>query len=137
MKSLIKRDNNGKLARYLDWDSSKLFPEMPAAQIYFPEMKVDENNSCISAKINIPGMKKENISVKLHNNILTISSAEKQEKEDKENGSYFSSSTYSSFSQSISLPNNVDKKNIKTNYKDGVLNIIIPKVQKLISARKK
>ena len=126
MKSLIKREDNGGLTR--DFFDSRS---------WFPEMNVEEKDDVVNVRAHLPNIKKENISIKLHKNILTISGEEKQSKEKKSEDSYFSSSSHSSFSQSISLPENINAKNIKTNYKDGILDITIPKNQKLISARKK
>jgi len=124
MKSLIKRDNGSLTRDFFDTRS------------WFPEMNVEEKDNAVIVKANLPNIKKENIHIKLNKNILTISGEEKQSKEEKSNDSYFASSSHSSFSQSISLPENINSKNIKTGYKDGILNITIPKVQKLISSKK-
>lgn len=124
MKSLIKKEDNGSLTREF-FDTSS----------WFPEMNVEEKDNVVNVKANLPNIKKENIHIKLNKNILTISGEERQSKKEKSKNSYFSSSSHSSFSQSISLPENISDKNIKTKYTNGVLEINIPKTNKIISSK--
>jgi len=128
MNSLIKRNQSGELERDID-----IF-DLPRS--FFPEMKVEEKYNSILVKANIPGMKKENIHVKLQNNILTVSGEERNQKEKKLEDGYYCNSSCTSFSQSIPLPTNINGKNIKTKYINGVLEINITKKQKLISSKK-
>jgi HSP20 family protein len=72
-------------------------------------------------------MKKEDISVSLDQNTLTVSGERKQEEEKKEGQAYRSERFFGRFQRSITLPQSVDPNNIKANYKDGVLSIELPK----------
>ena len=107
--------------------------------LWFPEINVTENEKDKTFVViaNVPGIKKENIYIKVEKNVLTIGGEEKQDREEKSDNAYFAASTHSSFSQSIPLPENIDIKNIKTGHSNGILTLTIYKTKKVISAHKK
>lgn len=72
-------------------------------------------------------MKKEDISVSLDQNTLTVSGERKQEEEKQEGQTYRSERYFGRFQRSITLPQPVDPNNIKASYKDGVLSIKLSK----------
>jgi HSP20 family protein len=76
-----------------------------------------------------PGMKKEDFKVELNNNILTISSEQKHENEEKEGEKYNRKEfSYQSFQRSFQLSREaVDADNIQAKYENGVLRLVIPK----------
>jgi HSP20 family protein len=77
----------------------------------------------------LPGMKKEDIDVRVENNILTIR-GKKEQREEVTGDDYFRSERlYGSFSRSFSLPNTVEASKIAAQYKDGVLTLSIPKAE--------
>lgn len=78
-------------------------------------------------EMDIPGFKKEDIKINLDNNYLTIS-AEKKVSNDDESKKYLRRErSYSKFERSIYL-GNADEDNIEAEYKDGILNIIVPQI---------
>ncbi len=94
---------------------------------------IDEKNSYI-AQIDIPGFEKEDISISIENNILTITG---EKTEESTNKNYIRKERkYSKFSRSISLIENVDENNIKASLKNGILEVNIPKKHKKIESRK-
>lgn len=78
-----------------------------------------------------PGLKKEDFRIEVKNNVLTVSSEKKEEKEQKDDeGNYLRKEfSYQSFSRSFSLPQNADEDAIDASYGDGILHIRINKQQ--------
>lgn len=92
------------------------------------EVQTDENNVYVRA--DLPGLKKEDISVTIDDNILTIKGERKFESEEKTKQYHITERSYGSFERNLNLGTNVDAANIKANYKEGVLDITIPKSEK-------
>lgn len=94
---------------------------------WVPAVDIQEDNEKILITADLPGMKKENISVKVENNTLTISGERKEEKEEKGKDYIRRERVCGSFVRSFTLPHTVDIDKIKAEYKDGVLSLILPK----------
>ena len=77
-------------------------------------------------KAELPGVKKEDIDLKVENNTLTIRGERKRETETKEDGFHRVERTFGSFARSFTLPQTVSADGIKADYKDGVLTVILP-----------
>ena len=95
-----------------------------------PSVNVKETDSNYEIDLAAPGMKKDSFKISLDKNILTVSSENKSENEEKdENGKYTRREfNYQSFSRSFTLPKDtVDSENIEANYVDGILKISVPK----------
>lgn len=95
-----------------------------------PAVDIYEKGEEYVVKANLPGMKKEDIKVSLHNGALTISGETKREQEVKEEYYYRSERAYGAFSRAIGLPSEVDPEKIKATYESGVLELRIPKAEK-------
>ena len=74
----------------------------------------------------IPGLKKEDISVSFDHNRLTISGKRESEKEEEGKYFYVKETSTGSFSRSFTLPREVDEEKIEATYKDGVLTLKMP-----------
>jgi len=74
-----------------------------------------------------PGMKKEDFKIDVDGNILTISSEKEENKEDKNKKFTRKEYSYSSFSRSFSLPEEIKQEKINAKYEDGVLKISLPR----------
>jgi HSP20 family protein len=76
-----------------------------------------------------PGMKKDDFQIELDNNVLTIRSESKNEKEEKDGEIYTRREfSYRSFQRSFNLNNEVvDNTKIKATYQDGLLHLVLPK----------
>ena len=73
--------------------------------------------------------KKEDIDVRVENNVLTMNGQRKREQEVEEDGYFRCERAYGSFSRSFSLPTTVDVKKINASYKEGVLTVQLPKLE--------
>ncbi|OGC42846.1 hypothetical protein A2Y85_06165 [candidate division WOR-3 bacterium RBG_13_43_14] len=98
---------------------------------WMPAIDIAEINGHLKIKAEIPGMKKEDIKVSVKNGYLTISGEKKQEKETKEPSYHRVERYYGQFCRSIALPADVEADKVKAEYKDGLLNIEIPKPESM------
>ncbi len=92
-----------------------------------PTLDVYEDKDKITVRAELPGMKKEDIDISLQGNTLTISGERKQQEERREGETYRSEIYYGRFQRSITLPAPVDANKIQATYKDGILNVTLPK----------
>jgi len=97
-----------------------------------PLVDVIEKEDKIIAKAELPGIEKEDIKITLNENVLNIRGEKKEQKETKEENYYFNERIQGSYFRSISLPVEVDAKKVKASFKNGVLEIILPKSVKAI-----
>jgi HSP20 family protein len=96
---------------------------------WLPAVDVSETDDEFVVRAELPGMSQEDIDINVQDNILTLKGEKKQEqKEDKENF-YRLERSYGSFSRSFTLPAGVNPDDIKANFKDGVLEVTMPKTE--------
>lgn len=95
--------------------------------LWAPAVDIVDDKDQIRVKADIPGMKKEDIEVNVENDILTIKGEKKEEKEVKEKDYVRSERYYGAFHRSFSLPASVDSAKVNAVYKDGVLEVTLPK----------
>jgi HSP20 family protein len=85
-----------------------------------------EEKGEIVAKAELPGLTKEDIEVKITENVLTIKGEKKKEEEVKEKDYYRSERSYGSFMRSVELPREVQADKIKATFKNGILEVRLP-----------
>jgi HSP20 family protein len=96
---------------------------------WLPAVDVSETESQLTVRAELPGMSQDDIEINLQENVLTLKGEKKQEtKEEKENFHRVERS-YGSFSRSFTLPSGVKAADINATFKDGVLEITLPKVE--------
>jgi HSP20 family protein len=94
---------------------------------WVPAVDVFENPQHeLVLKAELPGVKREDIDVKVENNTLTIRGQRTRETEVKEDAYHRVERTYGSFVRSFALPNTVSADGIKAEFKDGVLTVTLP-----------
>ena len=92
------------------------------------KVDVEENDKAYVVKAEVPGVKKEDIDVRIDGNVVTISAESKREKEVKEKGKVIRSERYyGSMLRSFSLGNDVNDAEATAKYTDGVLELTLPK----------
>lgn len=92
-----------------------------------PLMDVVETKDGIALKVEVPGIKQEDINISLEDNTLTVKGERKHESAVNEEGYTRFERSYGSFQRSVLLPPTVDADRVKATYKDGVLEIQLPK----------
>ena len=104
---------------------SRFFDDSESLTI--PSVNIKEGKDEYTIDVAAPGFDKKDFKIDLNNNVLEISS-EKEVKEDKDDERIMRREfRYSSFKRLFTLPDTADIDKIKASYKDGILNIIIPK----------
>ena len=94
-----------------------------------PMVDTYEKDDAIVVNAELPGVNKEDISVDVKNNILTISGERKHEEDVNEDNYFRKERFYGKFQRSFTLPDNVDSEKVDAVYKDGVLEVKIPKTE--------
>ncbi|HKT34192.1 MAG TPA: Hsp20/alpha crystallin family protein [Nitrospira sp.] len=92
-----------------------------------PLVDISEDDKEYVVKAEIPEMKKEDIKINVHDDVLTLSGERKYEKEEKSKKFHRVERAYGSFMRSFTLPENADGSKISAEYKDGMLKIHLPK----------
>ena len=104
---------------------------------YSPLMNVSETESDYIIMMDLPGVAKKDVDVNLSNRILTVSGERKTSEKGNENNHIWNETTQGRFSRSIQLTSDIVESKINAKLKDGVLNITIPKTEKVNSIVKK
>jgi HSP20 family protein len=94
-----------------------------------PSVDLYMENDQVVVKAEMPGMSKDDIQVTLSDNVLTIKGEKKKEEEDKGKDYYRSERIYGASVRSLQLPAEVDPEKIKATFKNGVLEIRLPKTE--------
>lgn len=94
---------------------------------FMPNVDVSETDDRFEIAVELPGMKKEDITVDLEKGRLTISGERKFENEEKGKNYHRVESRYGSFSRSFYLPDSINEDTINAKYEDGILSITIEK----------
>jgi HSP20 family protein len=95
--------------------------------VWAPAIDVAEEEDKFSVKVELPGVKEEDVSVSIAGDTLTIEGEKKAESELKRKGYYYSETSYGSFSRSITIPSTIDTSKIEADFDKGVLEITLPK----------
>lgn len=95
-----------------------------------PAVDVLEDKDKLTVKAELPGFKREDINVTLHEDSLILSGERRVEEEQKQGEFYRCERYYGKFHRLVSLPSSVDAEKIEAKYQDGVLSITLPKTEK-------
>jgi len=92
-----------------------------------PLVDIYETDEAIILKAELPGIKKEDVSVEVKDNVITLKGVRTEEKEIKEKNYYRKERAFGTFSRAFNLQHRIQPDKIKARFKDGVLKIEIPK----------
>ncbi len=130
----LVRKNNEWLPAILE----EFFPEnrldaLNYERFSIPAVNISENFSNFVLELAVPGLKKENFAIEIEKDVLKVSSTTSEEViKSEENGEtkYTRKEfNFAAFKRSFTLPNTVNKNSISANYEDGVLKIMLPKIE--------
>ena len=103
---------------------------LPSGEALKIKVDVKEDEKAYTVHAEIPGVRKDDIQVEVHGDQVQIRAEVKQEKEEKKGEKVLHSERYYGMvSRSFSLPTEVDEKGTVARYKDGVLDLTLPKKQ--------
>ncbi len=104
--------------------------ESLAGAEWSPTVDVSESNEEYLIKAELPEVKKEDVRISIDSGVLTLQGERKQEKEEKGKKFHKIERSYGSFLRNFTLPGGVDETRIRADFKDGVLNLHLPKSEK-------
>src|SRR5438874_12431625 len=93
-----------------------------------PALDLYQDNDNVIAVIELPGMRKEDIEISLHDGMLTIAGERRTETQNGEKAER-SERYVGKFRRSITLPTRVDPNKVSATYKDGILTVTLPKAE--------
>jgi HSP20 family protein len=121
-----------------DFDNLSRFPATrQAATLWSPPIEVFERGNDLVVRADLPGLSKDDVKVDIDNGVLAISGERRSEHEEERQGYFRSERSYGSFSRSIPLPEGVNEDQVKASFKDGVLEVTMPKPAEETSKRRR
>lgn len=103
--------------------------ETPAKASQLPSLNVTETESSFVVTAEVPGIPQENLEIQLENQTLILKGERKKETEEKEGTWHRIERSFGSFKRAVSLSSEVDANRVEAVYKDGVLQITLPKLE--------
>ena len=97
---------------------------------WYPACDVFEDKDAVKIVTELPGVKSEDVKLSLENNLLTIRGEKKQEAEERSERVHRYERSYGVFERAFVLPSTVDGDKISAQCRDGVLTIVVPKVER-------
>jgi HSP20 family protein len=95
--------------------------------IFAPQLDVTETDKEIKICAELPGIESKDLDINVTDDTLTISGEKRSERSSGEKGRHWTERSYGSFERTIPLPTEVDGDKAKTEFKNGVLRITLPK----------
>jgi HSP20 family protein len=141
MSNIIKKNDRGmsewnplrSMREFFGWDPFRemapLLSRFESMQpdVWAPSFEVRETKDAYVFKADVPGVKKEDIDVSLSGNRLQVSGKRDAERETKDDTFYTYERSYGSFSRAFTLPADIDADHVRSDLKDGVLTLAVPK----------
>ncbi|MCG1012912.1 Hsp20/alpha crystallin family protein [Tepidanaerobacter sp. GT38] len=127
-RGLIPRKRRGLLPAFFDWpfDTEDLLDMFNLSPVK-ADLRETENEYIVEA--DLPGYKKENIEILYEDNVLTISAKYDEVTEEKGESFIQRERRRGNYSRSIPIPSNVKDDEIRASFNNGVLKVILPKVE--------
>ena len=94
-----------------------------------PSADISETEKEYLVRAELPGVKKEDLKVSLGNGLITIEGSRQQQREDKNEKFHTVECCYGNFSRSFSVPERVKAEAIRSEFKDGILTVHIPRAE--------
>lgn len=129
----LLRQMTAELDRAFDepfWRGFQLAP-LPSASFaeataWAPKVDVFEKDGRLVTRVDLPGVKKEDVTVEVADGHLALSGERKHESEEKKDNVYRSERQYGSFYRAVPLPEGVKLDDVKATFADGVLEVSVP-----------
>lgn len=115
------------LNRILNQEGTQTGDDLMTSGTFIPPVDIYEDEHSFSLHVEVPGLKENEIDIRLENNTLTLRGERKFEAEQKEENFRRLERRYGSFTRSFTLPNSVDPEKVTAQYENGVLNIQLAK----------
>ena len=148
LSGLLRRTTPGNrlVGRNVASDPFHLFDQLFGPQLraqggdgparYIPHMDVIDDEGALRLDVELPGMEEKDVELIVEDGVLTLRGEKKRERELEEGGRYRLERAYGSFERRLHLPDEVDADGATATYKQGVLSIVLPKVEPVSKARR-
>ena len=103
------------------------FPVLSQRNTSMPAVNIKEDDKNFVLDLAVPGIDKKDLKIEINEDVITVASESKDEKETNTDDYKRREFSYTSFCRSFYLPENVNKEKIEANYKDGILTVMLPK----------
>ncbi len=132
--ALIRWDPYRELSSFTD-RYNRAFGSMPARErdeevglgAWMPPVDIAEDKDRMLVTAELPGFKEDEVQIQMEGNLLTIRGERKFEQEKEGRNYHRVERSYGQFVRSFTLPNNVDRENIRAHFRNGLLEIELPK----------
>ncbi len=105
------------------------WPSIPKAAQFVPAVGISEDDDQYVITAEVPGAKKEDVTVEVHDNVMTIRGEKRSEREETKEQMRYVERTYGSFSRSFTLPANAAGDRVNATFVDGVLSVTVAKAE--------
>ena len=135
----MSEKNPFAMLRHLSSDLDRMFEDwssfrrpffgrlaIPEPAPWFPKVDVFQRDNRLITRVDLPGMKREDVAVEIVEGQLTLSGERKRETEEKKDQLFRSEREYGSFYRTVPLPEGVKAEDIKATFADGVLEVSMP-----------
>ena len=92
-----------------------------------PSLDLSETPETVDVRMDAPGLKPENIDIRVEGNLLTVTGRRDEQKEEKNRTYHRIERATGTFSRTVTLPSDVDAAKVEAQYRDGVLTVMMPK----------
>ena len=110
-----------------EWAS---FPELPLPEMKLPKVDVIDRETEVVVKAEVPGVEKKDIDISVGEHTVTIRGETRHEEKEEKGEYYRCEISRGAFSRTVALPAAVDGAKAKASFKDGVLELTLPKMEK-------
>jgi HSP20 family protein len=124
MLPTIRRTFSPFLSNLFD---DEFFPVLTNRTSSMPAVNIKESDKDFILELAVPGIDKKDLKIDINDDVVTISSESRSEKEEDNDGYKRKEFSYSTFCRSFYLPENVNRDKIQASYKDGILKVELPK----------
>lgn len=131
MNAIMKRNQDlfGGLIDSL-FNDSPLFSTEVSRHFSVPAVNIKNTEEHFEIHVAAPGLKREDFNIELDENVLKLAVSKSNENEEKEENYSRKEFSFMNFQRSFTLPKSgIDTSKVEANYKDGILNIVLPKVK--------
>ncbi|MCB0728810.1 MAG: Hsp20/alpha crystallin family protein [Ignavibacteria bacterium] len=108
---------------FTDWENLNL------TKSYTPKVNITEDRDNFNIKMELPGLTKDDIKLAVENNVLAVSGSKKEETKSEDKNVIVNELFYGEFSRNFNLSKDIKIDAIDAEFKDGILNITLPKVE--------
>lgn len=108
---------------FSNWENMNL------TKSYTPKVNITEDRDNFNIKMELPGLAKEDVKLAVENNVLSVSGSKKEETKTEDKNVIVNELFFGEFSRNFNLSKDIKIEAIDAEFKDGILNITLPKVE--------